>query len=94
MRAARLVEGRVEAALEADHAGHTGGLHRAGARAHPRDRQIDRLLAEDVLAGCGGAADQVAVRIGRRRDGHHVDRRVLQDLRRRWPPGPELLRQA
>jgi len=75
---AGFVEGGVEAALEADHAGHAGRLHRFTAGNGARHRQVHRLLAEDVLAGGGGAGDQVGVGGGGRGDGDHVDRRVGQ----------------
>ena len=37
------------------------------------DVEVDRLLAEDRLAGAGGALDEVGVGVGRRADGDRVD---------------------
>ena len=91
--AAHLVEGRVEAALEADHAGDTGGAHLLAALDRTRHRQVDRLLAEDVLAGGGRAGDQVGVGAGGRADDDRIDRGIEQRVVHRGDLRAELLRE-
>jgi hypothetical protein len=71
-------ERRVEAALEADHADHAGLLHGVGAGARAIHREIDRLLAEDGLAGTGRARDEIGVGVGRRADHDGADGLVAQ----------------
>ena len=56
--------------------GDAGGAHRVRAGLRAIDGQVDRLLAEDVLARPGGARDEVAVRIGGGGDRDDVDGRV------------------
>ena len=46
----------------------------------PRARQIDRLLAQDRLAGARRRLDQVGMGVGRARDQHRRDRRIRQRL--------------
>ena len=43
---------------------------------------VDRLLAEDVLAGPGSAHDELCVRVGGRADEHGFDRGIAEDLLR------------
>jgi hypothetical protein len=73
-------EGRIEAALEADQAGFSGGVDDLLALARPAEVEVDRLLAEDMLAGSGGALDEVGVGVGRRADEHGVNATVGKDL--------------
>ena len=70
------VEAAVEADLELDAGlgdGGQGGVDLGEA-------MVDGLLAEDVLAGAGGADDEVGVRVGGRADEDGVDVGVVQDL--------------
>jgi hypothetical protein len=70
----------VEAAVEADHQRGALLLDDGQALAHARDREIDRLLAEDRLAGDRRLLDQVGVHVGRGRDEHGSDVVVGDDL--------------
>jgi len=72
-------ERRVVAALEPDHARDLGLGDRRGARARALEVEVDRLLAEDRLAGRRRAQDQVGVRIGARRDHDGIDAGVGED---------------
>ena len=59
---------------------------RATASAHvlrARDREVDRLFAEDLLAGRRRREDQVGVGVGVRADQHRADRLVGEHLRGR-----------
>ena len=76
---AGLIEGRVEAALKTDHAGHASGLDRLGAGLGARDGEVHRLLAKNMLTRSGGAGDQVAVGRCRRANGDGVDLLVGQN---------------
>jgi hypothetical protein len=69
---AGFVERGVKPALETNHAGHTGGLYSSTAGLGTGHRQVNRLLAKNMFARLGGTGDEVAVRVGGRRDGHHV----------------------
>ena len=72
-------EVHVEAAIEADHQRHARPLHGIEARAHAIGGQVDRLLAEDRLAGRGSALDVVDVGRRRRTDQHGVGgKRLVQ----------------
>jgi hypothetical protein len=62
----------VKAALKTQHAGHARSLHGGGAGLSAGDGQIHRLFAKNMLAGGGGAGDQIAVGVGGRADGHYV----------------------
>ena len=63
----------VEAAVEADHQRRAGLSDHFEAGADAIDVEVDRLLAEDRLAGAGGALDEIGVGVGRRADGDRVD---------------------
>ena len=73
-------EGRIEAALEADQTSFSGRVDDLLALARPAEFEVDRLLAEDMLAGSGGALDEVGVGVGRRADEHGVNATVGKDL--------------
>src|SRR5215475_4950182 len=73
-----LLQGRMEAAVEADRqhdAGFRGGVHRAPGVVR---RQRKRLFAEHVLAGRCGAPHLVAMLAVRRRQHYRVDVRIGQ----------------
>jgi len=42
-------------------------------------RDLQRLLEQDVLAGRGAALDQLEMRVRRREDEHDVDRAIVED---------------
>ena len=58
------LEVRVEAPLKADHQGGAGFLYDLEADLHPLDGQVDRLFAEDALAGAREPLDQIRVCVG------------------------------
>ena len=66
-------EMRVKAAVEADHQHGLGVAHDLEAGLDTGQRQIDRLFAEDRLAGLGEFLDQVGMGVGRRADHDGVD---------------------
>ena len=76
----------IEAAIEADHQRRAGLLDDFEAGADALDVEIDRLLAEDGLAGARGALDQIGVRVGRRADRDGVDVLGGRGSRRWWRP--------
>jgi hypothetical protein len=63
----------IEAAVEADHQRGAFGVDDLEAGLDPLDVEIDRLFAEDRLAGPGEALDQIGVGIGGRADDDGVD---------------------
>ena len=74
-------EARVEAAVEGDHERHFGLSHRRQALIDAVERQVDRLFAEDGLAGARRGDGKLGVRVGRGRDDDRVDGRVPERLR-------------
>ena len=76
--AAGVVEGGIKTALKADHAGYARGLDGFAAGNGACHRKVHRLFTEDVLAGSGGAGNQVAVGVGGRADGDGVNALVGQ----------------
>ena len=86
-------EVRVEAAVEADHQRRAGALDDGKAALDARAREIDRLFAEDRLAGPGGALDQVGVGGGRRTDQDRADVAPLDHVLERRHLRPRRLRQ-
>jgi hypothetical protein len=66
-------EMRIEAAVEADHQLALGLINHLDAGLDPGDVEIDRLFAEDRLAGAGKTLDQVGMGVGRRADDDGVD---------------------
>ncbi len=62
-------EARVEAAVEADQQRHARLLGDLEAGIDAGEAEVDRLLAEDRLAGLGRPLDQVGVGVGRAGDG-------------------------
>ena len=66
-------EMRIEAAVEADHQHSIGLLDHGQAFFDALDVEIDRLLAEDRLAGPGETLDEIGVGVGRRADDDGVD---------------------
>ena len=73
-------EMRIEAAVEPDHQRRARFPHHREAFFDPLHIEIDRLLAEDRLAGAGEALDQVGMGVGRRADDDRIDIRGLLDL--------------
>jgi hypothetical protein len=63
----------IEAAVEADHQRGLGLVDDLQAVAHPGDAEIDRLFAEDRLAGAGKFFDETGMGVGRGADDHGVD---------------------
>src|SRR6202171_6290149 len=72
-------ERRIEPALKTDHASDTGLAHCLGAGAGAHQIEIDRLLAEDGLAGGGAALDQLRMRVGAGGNDDGGDRFVGKD---------------
>ena len=65
--------GGVVAAVEADLDWYAAVAHLLPARCHPLQTEVDRLLAENRLAGLRGGDDQVDVGVGGGGDQHRVD---------------------
>jgi len=63
----------VEAAVETDHERHACGIDCGEGSIDLGEVQADGLLAEDRLAGRGGAFDEVDMGVGARAHGHSVD---------------------
>ena len=64
---------RIEAAIEADHQRRAGLPDDFEAGANAADVEVDRLFAEDRLAGARGALDEIGVGVGRRADRDRFD---------------------
>ena len=77
------VEGGVEAAVEADLDRHAQAADLAPAGIDLGDVEVDRLLAQDGLAGLGRGRDQLDMGVGRGRDQHGIDAAVAQRLAHR-----------
>ncbi len=71
---------RIEAPVEADREGHLGLRQDAGSAVDLGEVEIDRLLAEDRLAGAGRAADQLGMGMGGGADHHRAQLTVGQCL--------------
>jgi hypothetical protein len=72
---------RVEAAVERDHQRHPALLRHRGAGSRAAAVEIERLLAEDRLAGTGRRFDQIGMGVGRAGDQDRIDTRVGQRFR-------------
>src|SRR5437762_2916755 len=66
-------EMRVEATVEADHQRHAEFQRDGDARLGPPPIEINRLFAEDRLAGARRGFDQVGMGVGRAGDHHRID---------------------
>src|SRR6185436_18767137 len=73
-------EARVEAAIEAAEHRHPGPAHLGEAGVDFLQAEVDRLLAEDRLAGLRRGNGEARVRIGRRGDEHRADFRIGEGL--------------
>ena len=71
---------RVEAAIECDKERHVVLHQRPGAIINPGEVEIDRLLAEDCLAGARGRFDDRSMGARRRADDDGIDARVGERL--------------
>src|SRR5215469_9458290 len=64
---------RIEAAVERDHQGHPACFGHGGASLGAAAVEIERLLAEDRLAGAGRRLDEIRVGVGRACDQDRID---------------------
>jgi hypothetical protein len=69
---------RIEAAIEADQHWNASTLYGRDTLIDPRQRKVDRFLAEDCFASLGRRDAQVGVCIRRRRDEDSADGRVAE----------------
>ena len=79
-RALQSGEMGIESAVEADHQGRGGFIDDRKALADALERQIDRLFAEDRLAGPREALDEIGMGIGRGADRDGIDIGGDEDL--------------
>jgi hypothetical protein len=83
----QLGEAGIEAPVEADQHLHAGLAHLGEAGIHAGEREVDRLLAEDRLAGPRGGDHQIRMCVGGGGDDHRADLRIGQSRLRAARPG-------